>query len=267
MAKNKYPDIITRWNDPNKNHDAIIVKPPNTINDLILTSRISPQSFFSLQMKEYYYIAENGSYANNVYCNMRIKWKAPGVDYIVHPTRPSNVTLQSLWSPQKVNTTADVDALAGRNPFSARSAVIAEKANAYVPWNHSIWKVLEEVPIDLIKKGLLLISSFSIGNYPIEYSELLRVESLTRFDEKVYSYGLQILNGKEKKITGVILNATYNGKQIEFDLGPGDLWNMSFESEEKPGEICKSLQFEISESKRILPISLLIPRKDAGSVK
>lgn len=25
MADSNYPDIITRWNDPNKNHDAIII--------------------------------------------------------------------------------------------------------------------------------------------------------------------------------------------------------------------------------------------------
>lgn len=257
MSNSKYPDINTRWNEPNKNHDAIIIDPPNTTNDLILTSRVSVQSFFSLQKHEYHYIADNGSHANGVYCNMRVDWKGPGVNYNVPLTGPKDSFVQSWFSPQKMKTSADADAIAGKIPFTARS-VIAEHADAYVPWNHSVWKILKKIPWDLIKKGLSLTSSLVIGHY----NELLRIESHVKSSSEVYFYSFTVINGKESEITGKILKATYNGEPISFNVAPGDSWNKSFESMMLPGEIWALLEGP-APLQGVFPIALLIPETDA----
>lgn len=60
------------------------------------------QSFWSLQKHEYHYIAENGSYANGVYCDMHVDWTGPSVNYIAPPTAPKDLLVQSWFSPQKL---------------------------------------------------------------------------------------------------------------------------------------------------------------------
>lgn len=255
MANPNYTDIITRWNDPNKNHDAIIINPPNSINDLILTSRVSVQPFLSLQKHEYHYIAENGSYANNVYCDMRVDWTGPSVNYNAPPTAPKDLLVQSWFSPQKMKASANVDAIAGKNPFTARR-VVAEGADAYVPWNHSIWKILKDIPWDLIKK-VSLTSSLMIDS-----NELVKIESYVISSNEVYSYNLKVINSKESEIRGMISNATFNGERISFNVAPEASYSKSFEIKESPGEIWALLEAP-APLQGIFPIALLIPKKDA----
>lgn len=259
MADSNYPDIITRWNDPNKNHDAIIINPPNSRNDLILTSRVFVQSFWNLQKHEYHYIAENGSYANNVYCDMHVVWAGPNVNYNAPPTAPKDLLVQSWFSPQKTKASVNVDAIAGRNPFTARR-VVAEGADAYVPWNHSVWKILKDIPWDLIKKGVSLTSSLMIDTY-----ELVKIESYVISEtssNEVYSYSFKVINSKEIEIKGMISKATFSGERISFEVAPGGSYSKSFESKESPGEIWAIL--EAPPLPGIFPIALLIPKIDAA---
>ena len=261
MSNSHHPDINTRWNEPNKNHDAIIINPPNTTNDLILTSRVLVQSFFSLQKHEYHYIADNGSHANGVYCDMRVDWKGPGVNYNVPPTGSKDLFVQSWFSPQKMKTSADADAIAGKIPFTARS-VIAERADAYVPWNHSVWKILKDIPWDLIKKGVSLTSSLMIDSY-----ESVKIESsYVIFSNEVYSYSLKVINSKESEIRGMISNATFNGKRISFEVVPEGSYSKSFKSKESPGEIWALLEGH-APLQGVFPIALLIPKTDAIEIK
>jgi len=255
MANSNYPDIITRWNDPNKNHDAIIIHPPNSTNDLVLTSRVFVQSFGSLQKHEYHYIAENGSHANGVYCDMHVDWTGPSVNYNAPPTAPKDLLVQSWFSPQKTRASANVDAVAGGNPFTARR-VVAESADAYVPWKHSVWKILKDIPWDLIKKGVSLTSLLMMDSY-----ELVKIVSYVISSNPIYSYSLKVINSKESEIMGMISNATFNGKHIGFNVLPGDSYSISFESKELPGEIWALL--EAPPLPGIFPIALLIPKIDA----
>lgn len=260
MANSNYPDIITRWNDPNKNHDAIIINPPNSINDLILTSKVFGKAFWSLQLYkyEYHYKAENGSYANSVYCDMHVDWTGPRVNYKVSPTAPKDLLVQSWFSPIVMRTSANVCAIAGQNPFTARR-VVAEGADAYVPWNHSDWKILRDIPWELINKGVILTSSLMIDSY-----ELVRIDtsviSATSSNE-VYSYSFKVINSKEIEIKAKISNATFNGERISFNVAPGESYSKSFESKESPGEIWAVL--EAPPLPGIFPIALLIPKIDA----
>ncbi|HUV60381.1 MAG TPA: hypothetical protein VMW09_09775 [Desulfatiglandales bacterium] len=263
-------DIITRWNDPEKDHDAIILEPHNKTNDLVLTSRVFVQSFLTLQRHEYHYIALNGSAANGVYCDMIVEWNGVGKRLRVPPTSPMDHRVDSWFSPQKIKASANVDPIAGNIPFRARH-VVAEYADAYVPWNHFIWKPLKRLPKEgikyLIGKRLGLSSVFLIGTYRSSFNdrssfnEILKVESLVGFDLEQYSYELNITGGKEYRIVGEIAEMTYNGEPVRFSAEPGRLLKGSFKSSKEPGEIWKSLKLDVFSS--ILPVALLIPREDS----
>lgn len=257
MSNSKYKEIISRWNDPNKDHNAIITNPPNTItNDLILTSKVHVQSFFSLHKHQYHYIADNGSDANGVYCNMRIDWKGPGITSTVSPTLPFNLKPQSFFSPQKITTSVDVQAIAGNIPFSARS-VVAEQADCYVPWNRSVWKPLKKV-IRTVKE-LILISSLLIG----DENEVLRIESRVEAMSDSYLYGLTITSGNESEITGKLSLADYDSESLSFNVPPGDSQDGTSESSMMPGEVWGYFE-ALTPLQGVFPIALIIPKKDVN---
>lgn len=263
MTNNDYPDLITRWGEPNKIHEAIIIGPPSSTNDLILTSRVIG--------KKYIYIAENRSI-----CDMHVRWDGPGVPGINDSllagfvgSIPKEVHIETIWSPKKIRTSASVIPMQCK--YQLRN-VIAEEAHAYIPsldyyrWNSLL--TVEGIK-DLLKTGLSLTSELIVGGM-----KLFKIISKVISGSDVYLYSLSVENGKDSYITGMISTdrAYYNFKQIRFQIEPEGAWSpKSFESTEFPGEFWAPLQVcafleqpDPIKSASILPVALLIPYTDAG---
>ena len=144
--------LETRWGGPGATHRPIITAPMNHQSDLVLTPEVLVQPFFSFQKHEYHYKAQNGSAANNVYCNMRVEWNGPRATWSYLSPGTTDVINQSFFSPQLVHTSAQADILAGiGNPCRARQ-VRGEQADAYVSWTQEIWRGVWDLAKGAIQK-------------------------------------------------------------------------------------------------------------------
>ncbi len=201
------PALITRWGGtPSPAHDRLIVKPPNSTSDLVLTSEVIQGSIFSLQQHQYIYRADNLFAAGGGYCFMKVKWDGPKITFERAAPGP-NVQISKSFSPaQTLQTTANAEVIADATPVTARSA-LAERADAYVPWLQGIAGPVMKAVVALVKTGVALTTAASLV---LSSGEKLSITSQLSWSQDLYTYGITFKNEGAGPLQVTVAGVRYN---------------------------------------------------------
>jgi hypothetical protein len=224
------PALITRWGGtPSPAHDRLIVKPQNPASDLVLTSEVIEQPFFSLQQHEYHYRADNLFDAGGAYCFMHVKWEGPKIQFERLPPGPNVITVKSFFSAQTLRTTANAEVIAGATAVTARSA-LAERADAYVPWSQAIAGPVMKALAVLVKTG---VPASTVASLVLSSGEKLSITSQLSWSEDLYTYGITFKNEGSGPLHVTVAGVRYNNYVIDLYMEPGE--DASYESQTVDG--------------------------------
>lgn len=225
--------LVTRWGGtPSPAHDRLIVKPPNSTSDLVLTSEVIEQSFFSLQRHEYHYKADNLFGAGGAYCLMNVKWDGPKIRFDRLAPGPNVKTDKSFFSAQTLRTTANAEVIAGATPVTARSA-LAERADAYVPWVQAIAGPVMKAVVALVKTGVPAATAASLV---LSSGEKLFIISQLSWSEDLYTYAITFKNESAGPLHVTVAGVRYNNYAIDLYLEPGEDASYEFQTVDGPEE-------------------------------
>jgi hypothetical protein len=230
----KKPTLETRWGNPNKTWEPLITAPTNTVSDLTLTSRVIEQDFWSLQQHEYYYGAVNGSYANDVYCYMKVNWNGPEIKFPrLAPGPPSSdIKIQSFFSAQMMKTTADIDLLAGSKSYTPRQPP-PEEANAYVPRFKAIGKHV----LRLLKAAAgLHVPIGNAASMVMAAGQSLNLVSEFQAVKQGFEYRLKVSNVGRTPLSIEIPGIHIGDEDVSLELGAGQEKQFQSISSDLPSE-------------------------------
>ncbi len=227
------PALITRWGGtPSPAHDRLIVKPPNSTSDLVLTSEVIQGSIFSLQQHQYIYRADNLFAAGGGYCFMKVKWDGPKITFERAAPGP-NVQISKSFSPaQTLQTTANAEVIADATPVTARSA-LAERADAYVPWLQGIAGPVMKAVVALVKTGVALTTAASLV---LSSGEKLSITSQLSWSQDLYTYGITFKNEGAGPLQVTVAGVRYNNYAIDLYMDPGEDASYEFQTVDGPEE-------------------------------
>ncbi len=238
------PALITRWGGtPSPAHDRLIVKPPNSTSDLVLTSEVIQGSILSLQQHQYIYRADN-LFAAGGYCFMKVKWDGPKITFERAAPGP-NVQISKSFSPaQTLQTTANAEVIADATPVTARSA-LAERADAYVPWLQGIAGPVMKAVVALVKTGVALTTAASLV---LSSGEKLSITSQLSWSQDLYTYGITFKNEGAGPLQVTVAGVRYNNYAIDLYMDPGEDASYEFQTvdgpEEREAMVCIANIFE-----------------------
>ena len=256
--------LETRWGGGSANHGPIIISPHNPQSDLVLRSEVHVQGFFSLQRHEYLYKGQNNTHAINAYCFMRVDWRGPNVAWANLPaSRTSTCRMQSFFGPQRMQTTADADVLAGAAVPVRTRQVAGEQADAYVPWTSSIRGSAKSI-WDLVKGVLTAGSAVTLGSgMLVENEEVVSTQSSLRISDRLFAYECSVRNHTDSTIRGNVSELFRPNEKVEFVIEPRGNKNWNIHSDVAPGEVFGALEYgmDSAESNLMsrLPVALLVP--------
>lgn len=209
-------------------------------------------------MHEYHYKGKNGTEANKVYCDMRVEWIGPQIAWSCLPPGMIDITIQSLFSPQRMHTTAHADVLAGvGTPCKARQ-VRGEKADAYVPWAHHLWRAIWPFVKKIAKDTVSYSTSVTWQG-----EQTLGIKTSVELANPLFRYELSISNSKANPVAGQIRGLAYGDEKLLFELPPGSTKGWIFGSHELPGEAKAIIEFQIPRWRDFgfthFPLPVLVP--------
>ena len=257
-----YP-LTTHWGGSHHRHPPIILNPRNSQSDLVLTSEVQVQQFLSLQQHEYHYKAENNSHASGANCSMRVDWRGPKITWAaLSPGRIVDIAMLSFFSPQRLQTTANVDVLAGHVPIQSRN-VAGEQADAYVTWTASIAGGLRElwsIFKDVLSTGKTISTYASVSSGDGQGIEIL---SWIEMRDQFVHYLCSVSNRMNLPIRGEI-HGLFGAQSISnFELDKGGQFVTAHRAQELPDERSGVFKYNTVEATgsqyNVLPIPLLVP--------
>jgi hypothetical protein len=227
------PALITRWGGtPPPVHDRLIEKPPNSTSDLVLTSEVIEQSFFSLQQHQYNYKVDNLFAAGGAYCFVKVKWEGPKITIERAAPGPNVKIIKSFFSAQTLRTTANAEVIAGATPVTARSA-LAERADAYVPWMQAIAGPVMKAVVALVKTGVPAATAASLA---LSSGEKLSITSQLSWSGTLYTYAITFKNEGAGPLHVTVAGVRYNNYAIDLHMEPGEDSSYEFQTVDGPEE-------------------------------
>lgn len=260
--------LKTRWGGTNQTHDPIIINPSNSLSDLELISEVLVQPFLSLQRHEYHYRAINNSDNTGANCLLRVEWlsKKVGWDRLAPGAQAQgHIRIISFFSPQLLQTTANVDVLAGFKTVVLARRVAGERAEAYVPWTSGIGQAAQAL-WKIVKPVLSLGETISVeATCAVVGGGTVRFRSTVKKVGDYFEYGYRVFNKTRSEIDVEISALRLVNRTPRFILAPGRTRRWVLKSEFVPNEVEGRFEYGVparDEVDNAFPIPFLLPSND-----
>jgi len=223
------PPLVTKWGGQPPSHSPLIItNPANPESDLVLTSEVLVQSFFSLQQHEYTYRVDNGT-GDHV---LRVEWKAPEIKIERAAKGETSISVQSFFSPQLTQTTASAHAVPDGTAFAGRQSQ-NERADAYVPWTSAVGKAVKDLLGEAIAKKITLSNVASVaiagGTAVVVTSQFARTDT-------GFEYKLLVENKGSGAVKIDIAGLQFGDQSPVFELGASQQKVLQFKTSDLPVE-------------------------------